>query len=122
MADPGLFDLDPAQVRAEVQPDMSAQQKRTAKQLATLQAGAHPIKLGNGNYVFLHEEAAPVHDVRADGRRCRNCVFRSPNERGFFKCWADDGKRATHGAATDVRGWWPGCRDHQYESEAGDAR
>lgn len=117
-----LFDIDPAQIVQAAAPEpkekISADRKRTLRQLADLARGIHPI-----TGYELHAEAAPADDRTADGRRCGTCVFRelfAHRGRTYAKCTLPDPElRAgggqpymTHGAATDVRAWWPGCLRH----------
>jgi hypothetical protein len=118
----GLFDLDPAQIvpaPAKLTPD----QRRVQRQAETLAAGYHPL-----TKLKLHEDAAPAGDRNAEGRRCGGCRFRLAlpyHNKSYAKCLnpgsmgADEVDRygppfVTHGAGTDVKAWWPGCRDHSY--------
>lgn len=117
MAD-ALFPLDPAQVRMDDLQDLSAQQRLTVRQAARLAQGLHPLSLVCG-HIPLHAEAAPADNRSAAGRRCNGCVFhQSWGAHSYPKCSFGNGVRRSHGAATDCRGWWPGCRDHQHESDA----
>jgi hypothetical protein len=122
----GLFEIDPSQVRMP-EPDpyagLSADRRRTLRQAETIAAGRHPL---TGEP--LHEEAAPADDRKAPGRRCGNCWHRTPalwHQRTHIKCGftgemgADEvaataPPRVTHGAATDLRDWWPACPEHEY--------
>lgn len=107
-----LFELPEGAIVAR--PGLSAGRRRTMRQLAMLTAGRHPF----GGRV--HPEAAPVDDRSAPGRRCGNCSHRvlvNGGQRDFPKCLlgataGGDAPRLTHGAATDVRAWWPACTDH----------
>lgn len=92
-------------------PEPSADQRRTERQGEHLAAGLHPLTAALGYPIRLHSEAAPAADVQAPGRRCGNCRFRRPGR--FPKCTADDGRRMTHGAGTDVRAWWSACSNHE---------
>lgn len=112
-----LFDVDPVAAPVDELAGKSAQQRLTIRQRRALDNGQHPLSLVLG-HMPLHDEAAPAGTRVAEGRRCRNCVFHSENAWGYPQCDFGDGARRSHGAATDCRGWWPGCRDHQYESEA----
>jgi len=119
-----LFDLpaDAVVIREPVE-KLSADRRRTLRQAATVAKGWHPL---GGR---LHAEAAPVVDRSAPGRRCGNCWYRrltyTNGNRQWPKCHVDienatDAEprpvslRLTHGAATDCRGWWPGCTQHTY--------
>lgn len=119
-AETPLFEIDPADI-VEPAPDpragLSAQQRRTLTRLDQLHAGYHPI-----TRLRLHAEAAPVEDRTAVGRRCGNCVHRALNFHGYPKCKLPDDRGrtpyATHGAATDLPAWMPGCEKHTTEGEA----
>lgn len=100
-----LFDVDvPASEPAE---QLSAGRRLTIRQRALIEAGIHPITKRR-----LHDD--PL-------RKCGNCAFRSTgnpqNGRSFPKClYGKTGfgyPRATRGAASDVRAWWPACTEHE---------
>jgi len=112
---PGMPDLP--DVQQPPQP-LSPTQRRTRRQYAALQAGQHPLSVALGTPLPLHPDAAPADDPKAPGLRCGTCAWRASNQYGYGKCWFGDGARATHGAGTDVRRWWPACRD--YEPAGGD--
>lgn len=117
-----LFEVNESQ-RAPELPKLSADARRTQRQLEVLAAGYHPL-----TNTRLHPEAAPFDDRSAPGRRCGNCRFREVlayRQNAFPKCMfpgdlgADEIEvlgppRVTHGAASDVRAWWPACADHTY--------
>lgn len=116
-----LFDIDPAQIIEKPAPEpkekISADRKRTQRQLSDLARGIHPLT-GYG----LHAEAAPADDRDAQGRRCGTCAFRELlgyGRRSYAKCVLPNPEHrgggrpyVTHGAATDVRAWWPACNQH----------
>lgn len=113
-----LFDATPYLAPAaggEVREHMSPDRRRTVRQALELSKGRHPLTGGP-----LHALAAPADDRAADGHRCGTCHFRRSAGR-YQKCWWPNTDaigtplRITHGAATDVRSWWPACTD--YESE-----
>lgn len=121
MSDDALFHVDEP-TRAAPTADLSADRRRTLRQLDTLTRGLHPLGLALtvGRYLALHVEAAPYNDRSAPGRRCGNCRFRRtlPHHNiAYPKCAfgsTDAGApRASHGSGTDVRAWWPACRDHE---------
>lgn len=118
MADPGLFDAAAYQVIAEAtEPDtkLSADRLRTIRQATALADGRHPLGLALGRTLRLHSDAPPVDDRHAPGPRCGSCWHRQVlghHNRSYGKCMADDGGRVSHGAGTDVRAWWPACRDY----------
>ena len=125
-----LFGMEP--VPAEPQPKESATVRRTKRQAALLAARRHPLSSPMGSSLFLHAEAAPAGDRSAPGRRCGNCRFRQIlgyHNRSYAKCMAPGlmsaeayeqhgPPRVSHGEATDVRAWWPGCTDHDYGDPA----
>ena len=120
-----LFNVEDFLVNPTTQPaaNLSADRRRTLRQAAALESGRHPVAGSQ-----LHPDAAPVADREAPGRRCGNCRFREVlgyRNRSYAKCMhpgslgADDydkygPPRATHGAASDIRAWWPACTDHSY--------
>jgi hypothetical protein len=112
--DNALFDLPPDAVTQLLrQADLKLQsldRKRTARILAELAAGVHPLRK-----LPLHPQAAPVHDRKAKGLRCGGCRHFGPapwrTEGTYFKCHADDGAYLTGSVASDARAWWPGCRE-----------
>lgn len=121
-----LFHVDAPPVERDDMAGLSPNRRRTARQLDALRNGYHPLALALpvdvNRHLPLHPEAAPVDDQKAPGRRCGNCRWR--RVRAFPKCvypenrsaedYEHDGPpRVTRGAGTDVRAWWPGCRDHE---------
>jgi hypothetical protein len=115
-----LFDgYEPAE--AVPVPKVSADRRRTLRQAERIAAGVHPLTGGP-----LHELASRHRDSTApksDPFTCGSCWFREVNRyhnKSFAKCWESDGKRATHSAATDVRAWWPACRNYS-PSDGGDS-
>ncbi len=116
-----LFHLDVEPI-PDVRPEpLSADRRRTQRQTEFLERGQHPLAAALDWPIRLHDEAAPVDDRTAPGRRCGNCwerqVFRYHN-RSYAKCTYGDGVRVTHGAGTDVRAWWPACCGHTYGDQA----
>lgn len=129
-ADP-LFEVDvPAVV------EQTAAQRLRARQAASIAAGFHPLALG-GRSLRLHPDAA--RPTASDGHgsdpyRCGSCVFRrlvGGHAKDYPKCLFGETStpipegeqvrhgpklrittpRATRGAATDVKAWWPACVD-----------
>jgi hypothetical protein len=93
---------------------VSAGRRRTLRQRAAVAAGVHPLAL-----LF------PGIRVNSDpARRCGNCVHRQRfrhRNRAYPKCTVGGitdgpGGRMSHGSATDVRAWWPGCEQHEPEA------
>jgi hypothetical protein len=110
-----LFDLPTIPVPNP--PKLSGDQRRVQRQAEFLVRGQHPLVAALNWPLRLHDEAAPVNDRDAPGRRCGNCWYRQQfryHNRTYAKCTADDGARITHGPGTDIRSWWSGCRDHTY--------
>lgn len=125
-----LFDVAP--VPAVHTPEESATVRRTKRQAALLASRRHPLSSPLGVTLWLHAEAAPADDREAPGRRCGNCRWRQAwhgGNRSYAKCFAPGlvsaetyercgPPRASHGEATDIRSWWPGCTDHTYGDPA----
>lgn len=113
----GLFDVDPgwraAPAPADPASGLSAGRRLTLRQARDLEAGRHPLTRGP-----LHPDAAPAGDRESAGARCGTCRFRRAGT--YPKCWhgwsgqqGEAPPRLSHGPATDVRGWWPACRDYE---------
>jgi len=117
-----LFHVDPG-LPAEPAEHESADQRRTRRQAELLASGRHPLSSPLGFPLPLHPDAAPAADRTAPGLRCGSCQFRQllrHHDRVYGKCYLPGpvtGRpvRVTNGAATDVRVWWPACRDYQPE-------
>jgi hypothetical protein len=119
-----LFQAEPFTVTPPIPANLSADRKRTQRQRAALDHGWHPLGLALGYPIPLHPDAAPPSDPEATGRRCGTCRFRellSYHDRTYPKClqgWDGSNeqppRRVTHGTGTDIRAWWPACRDHEY--------
>lgn len=118
MADLGLFDADQYRVNpepAEPVEKLSADRRRSIRQSTALANRVHPLSLALGRTLRLHPDAPPGDDREAAGPRCGSCWYREVlgyHNRSYAKCTADDGDRVSHGAGTDVRAWWPACRDY----------
>jgi hypothetical protein len=125
-----LFDVTP--IPAEPPPEESAGVRRTKRQAALLAGRRHPLSSPLGISLWLHAEAAPADDKDAPGRRCGNCRWRQSmrgGNRSYAKCFAPGlvsaetyercgPPRASHSEATDIRAWWPACKDHEYGDPA----
>lgn len=108
-----MFDMDPTPVVEA--PRVSPDERRTVRQRDAVRRGLHPLAL-----VFplirRHPgtigETYTAGDERARDLTCGSCRFRDLQDhhgRRYAKCWKDGDRRATSGAATDVRAWWPAC-------------
>lgn len=118
MADGSLFDdtlYRVAPASPEPAEKLSADRRRTQRQSEALATGRHPLGLALGWVLRLHPDAPTADDRAAAGPRCGSCWYREVlghHNRSYGKCLADDGRRVSHGAGTDVRAWWPACRDY----------
>lgn len=126
----GLFDLNPVEqeriAAAERFAGMSAGRRLTFRQREAITNGYHPLSLV-AQGLKLHPDAgrdgAP--GSPAAGPTCGRCSFRLQiHWRGatYAKCAfgakpvyhpLNGAPRASHGATTDVRAWWPACSDFQ---------
>jgi hypothetical protein len=102
----------------------------TLRQAEMVTNGVHPLTRGP-----LHPLASKHRDADApkdDPFTCGSCYFRNSadyHNRSYAKCWLPGPKtgqeikygavtvtvgypRVTHGAASDVRAWWPACPDY----------
>jgi hypothetical protein len=119
--DGGLFDMDPVPLPPPPE-KLSADRRRTIRQRETIAAGRHPLETVWPTYRHpeTRGETYTPDDPRGRPYTCGSCRFRALldyHRRTYAKCVEDDtAPRATHGAASDVRAWWPACRDY----EAGD--
>jgi hypothetical protein len=118
MSETTLFpDFEPVAVIPEPEPveKLSADRRRTLRQREAVGRGVHPLT------------RQKVSDDPA--ARCGNCRFRAVmpyRNRSYAKCawvppdWSAETyerlgpPRISHSAASDVRAWWPGCRDHEW--------
>lgn len=117
MSDDALFGMDPT-------PLPSPGQSLTRRQAAAIAARSHPLSLPLGTHLPLHPDAVADPDERVGGPRCGGCAFASSldyHNRRYLKCLAavpnggpaPGPSRLSHGTATDLRRWWPACRDWQ---------
>lgn len=125
-----LFAMEP--VAAEPQPAESATVRRTKRHAEFLRGGRHPLTSLMGISLWLHTEAAPADDKNAPGRRCGNCRWRQlvhHHSRSYPKCFAPGllnaesyerlgPPRVSCSEASDVRAWWPACREHEWGDPA----
>lgn len=91
----------------------SAGQRRTLRQAEAISNGRHPLTGGP-----LHDLATRERDAsspKSDPFTCGSCYFRETarwHDQTYPKCSHGEGSRITHGPASDVRAWWPACRDY----------
>lgn len=113
--EPALFDMQPITLPTpEPVEKLSADRRRTLRQRADVERGVHPL---TGRRI--HED---------ETRKCGNCSWRQLldyHRRAYPKCMFPGAAsadvyerfgppRVSHSAASDVRAWWPGCRDHEW--------
>ena len=117
----------------EPEPELSADQRRTRRQAENVAAGIHPLTRGPLHPLASRHRGAT--SPKSDPFTCGSCYFRESlgyHNRSYAKCClpgpervyrkGEDGNwrwetvegtpRATHSAASDVRAWWPACRDY----------
>lgn len=88
---------------------LSPDQRRTRRQAADIAAGRHPLTRHP-----LHPAADATRTATSpqDGTpTCGTCQFRGligHHAKAYPKCQRP-GAVITHGAASDVRAWWPAC-------------
>lgn len=107
------YEPDVAALPASADPSLSADRRRTLRQAEAIADGRHPLTGGP-----LHSLASRARDAdapKSDPFTCGSCYFRERldyHNRTYAKCLAGDGARVSHGAASDVRAWWPACPDY----------
>ncbi|MDG4832396.1 hypothetical protein O7627_24255 [Solwaraspora sp. WMMD1047] len=126
MAD-GLFPAEPF-LAPETGPlpadPVSAGRRLTQRQAEAVRLGAHPLARVDPS-IRIHPDADPDRTASADNAasrplRCGTCRHRTTAT--YPKClWRPSSPgpvpRVTHGPASDVRAWWPACRDWQPREE-----
>ncbi|MGH8793572.1 MAG: hypothetical protein ACRDXX_13125 [Stackebrandtia sp.] len=115
---------DPAAAYPRCGAHLALDARRDAAHLTRLEAGRHPLSWMSGT-LRLHDEAAPVSDKTAPGRRCGDCVHRQLIHDGTGRAYPKCRLRPAHGPSSDVAAWWPACTDHSRagdEEGAGDGR
>lgn len=90
----------------EPAPVLSAGQRLTARQKASIAAGVHPL-----TRLPIHPQAPrdPEPTDRARPFTCGQCAHRVPyryHDRAYPKCGLVS---LAHSEATDCRAWWPAC-------------
>lgn len=127
MADLSLFDAEPYHVPApEPAAKLTGDARRTQLQGQRLAAGIHPLQPVAGHRLKVHPDAPATGDRHAPGPRCGTCWFRQTlgyHNRAYAKCLFPESlgaeevekhgyPRVSHGAASDVRAFWPACTDY----------
>jgi hypothetical protein len=122
-ADAGLalFGMEPE--TGEPAAGLSDGRRRTMRQKALIDAGRHPLSAVTSRPLRLHPGAPDPDDRKAPGPRCGNCQFiEAWGAHGYLKCLRGDKQPfATHGAATDLRRWWPACEYWQGAADRNEA-
>ena len=112
------YEPEVRELRPSEQPGLSPDRRRTLRQAEKIADGIHPLTGGP-----LHELASRHRDASApkdDPFTCGSCYFREAfryHGRTYVKCLFGEttekpGPYVTHSAATDLRAWWPACRDY----------
>jgi hypothetical protein len=103
---------------------LSPDARRTKRQADAIAIGRHPLTGGP-----IHELASRHRNASSpknDPFTCGSCLFRAVrkyHDKTYPKCIAPGQQsaeqyeqhgppRVSHGAASDVRAWWPACRDY----------
>jgi hypothetical protein len=112
------YEPEVRELRPSEQPGLSPDRRRTLRQAERIADGIHPLTGGP-----LHDLASRHRDATApksDPFTCGSCYFRSSlryHGGTYAKCTIGmtteaRGPHMTHSPATDVRAWWPACRDY----------
>jgi hypothetical protein len=114
MSELALFDMERTPA-PEPAVKLSADRRRTIRQLQALERRRHPLSLLHSVPLALHPDAPDPRDRDAPGPRCGSCLFREPASgwATFPKCVREiSGIKpfVTASAASDCRAWWPGCQ------------
>lgn len=125
MSTDGLFDLPYGFTEPAPTPELTRGQKRRRTVERRIAAGIHPLSYG-GLHLPLHPDAATftpgtARECITDGLRCGNCRYRVTerhHNKTYPKCHIGDGHpRSTGCESSDVRAWWPACRDYQPKAD-----
>jgi hypothetical protein len=131
VTDDGLFPEPPRTMPAPAE-KLTAGEKMRRRQATRILRGYHPL----GEPLRLHPDACRDPDDRTGpGPRCGACRWRqiAGGNRGFPKCFHGEQQipippeqrhphgathriltpRVTHSETSDVRAWWPACRDFE---------
>lgn len=115
-----LFDIpDDAWVVPPPKEELTRGERRQRLVATRIAAGVHPL----GRPVLLHPDASRDPEDRG-GPRCGGCEFRQLVEyhnRKWPKCWypgAFPHPRDTHCESSDIRAWWPACKEFRPEGQS----
>jgi hypothetical protein len=126
-----LFPADPYRAVPPPADDRNSGQKRRDRQALRIAVGLHPLSI-DGMKIPLHSDVPRTATKDDDGAypRCGTCQFRvllDHHTRRYPKCIVGvpvlipfsriSSARISHGADTDVRAWWPACRDYEARPE-----
>ena len=114
------------EIRPSERAGLSADRRRTLQQAERIADGIHPLTRGP-----LHELASRHRDASSpkdDPFTCGSCYFRSSlrhHDGSYAKCTLGStaekrGPYVAHSASTDVRAWWPACRDYSPSDRVSD--
>jgi hypothetical protein len=115
--EPVLFEVpDDAWVLPPPKEELTRGEKRKRLVAGRIATGVHPL----GRPVLLHPESSRDPEDRS-GPRCGGCVFRQlvgHHDKTYPKCWYPSVEEYPHPRDTgcessDIRAWWPACRDYQ---------
>jgi hypothetical protein len=117
--EPGLF-AEPEHSGAIRLPALTSGERRQSLVATRIANGEHPL----GRPVLLHHSASRTileagHETTLP--TCGDCKFRvllKHNTRTYPKCWYPDLHRYPHPRDTgcessDIRAWWPACREFE---------
>lgn len=113
---PGLFE-EPERVASPSAPEMTRGERRVALLRTRIANGIHPL----GRPVLLHPLSSRDWQDRENGPRCGTCAFRQLvryHNKTYPKCHYPDVNsynhpRDTNCESSDIRKYWPACRDYQ---------
>lgn len=122
MSDPGLFEVPADAYLLPPEPENLTPTERFHRRIAArIATGIHPL----GKDIRLHADAA--RERGGTGLTCGGCRFRENlrhHNKSYPKCrmplrvgertWYP---RDTHSDSSDVRAWWPACKDFQLNED-----
>lgn len=117
-----LFEVpDDAWVIPPPKEELTRGERRKRLIASRIGTGVHPL----GRPVLLHPDVSRDPKDRS-GPRCGDCKFRQLveyHDRKWPKCWYPSVEeyphpRDTNCESSDIRAWWPACRDFEAETDA----